>query len=166
MRVGYICISSLVQFILSTSIWWLLPWRREWQLTPVFWPGEFHRLYSPRGHKELDMTEQLTLDFTSLFRDYQAKWSKSERDAFLPLKRKPCRVLCHSPVLCWLPHVPEGKDDVFSIYGWHTTTYSWSEMLSYTHIWLILGHNIIDGQASPFIFRLWVGIPSMLLYLL
>ena len=27
--------------------------------TPVFWPGEFHGLYSPWGHKELDMTEQL-----------------------------------------------------------------------------------------------------------
>ena len=24
------------------------PWRRERQRTPVFWPGEFHGLYSPR----------------------------------------------------------------------------------------------------------------------
>ena len=29
------------------------------------WPGEFHGLYSPWGHKELDATEQLSL-FTSL----------------------------------------------------------------------------------------------------
>ena len=29
--------------------------------TPVFWPGEFHGLNSPGGHKELDMTEQLSL---------------------------------------------------------------------------------------------------------
>ena len=29
--------------------------------TPVFWPGEFLGLYSPWGHKELDMTEQLSL---------------------------------------------------------------------------------------------------------
>ena len=29
--------------------------------TPVFWAGEFHGLYSPWGHKELDMTEQLSL---------------------------------------------------------------------------------------------------------
>ena len=28
--------------------------------TPVFWPGEFHGLYSPWGHKELGMTEQLS----------------------------------------------------------------------------------------------------------
>ena len=25
--------------------------------TPVFWPGEIHGLYSPRGHKESGMTE-------------------------------------------------------------------------------------------------------------
>ena len=42
-----------------------IPWRRKWQLTPVFLPGEFHgqrslASYSPRGLKESDMTEQLT----------------------------------------------------------------------------------------------------------
>ena len=34
-----------------------MPWRRERLLTSVFWPGEFHGLYSPPGHKESDMTE-------------------------------------------------------------------------------------------------------------
>ena len=34
-----------------------IPWRRERLPTPVFWPGEFHGLYSPQGHKELDMAE-------------------------------------------------------------------------------------------------------------
>ena len=43
-----------------------IPWRRKWQSTPVFLPGEFHGqrslvVYSPWGHKELDMTERLTL---------------------------------------------------------------------------------------------------------
>ena len=28
---------------------------------PVFWPGEFHGLYSPWDHKELDTTERLSL---------------------------------------------------------------------------------------------------------
>ena len=42
------------------------PWRRKWQPTPVFLPGEFygHRNlegYSPWGQKESDMTKQLTL---------------------------------------------------------------------------------------------------------
>ena len=36
-------------------------WRREGVPTPVFWPGEFHGLYSPRGGKESDMTERLSL---------------------------------------------------------------------------------------------------------
>ena len=29
--------------------------------TPVFWPEEFHGLYSPWGDKELDTTEHLPL---------------------------------------------------------------------------------------------------------
>ena len=42
------------------------PWGREWLYTPVFLPGEFHGQrslvgYSPCGHKESDMTEQLSL---------------------------------------------------------------------------------------------------------
>ena len=43
-----------------------IPWRREWILTPVFLPGEFHGQrslvsYSPWGHKESDTTGELTL---------------------------------------------------------------------------------------------------------
>ena len=30
----------------------------------VFWLGEFHGLYSPWGHKELDISEQLSLPFS------------------------------------------------------------------------------------------------------
>ena len=30
------------------------PWRRERLPTPVFWPGEFHGLYSLRGQNEQD----------------------------------------------------------------------------------------------------------------
>ena len=42
-----------------------IPWRRERLPTPVFLPREFHRLYSPWGREELDMTELLSLHFTS-----------------------------------------------------------------------------------------------------
>ena len=38
-------------------------WRRERLPTPVFWPGEFHRLYNPWGRKESDTTEWLSLHF-------------------------------------------------------------------------------------------------------
>ena len=38
-----------------------IPWRRERLPTPVFWPGEFHGLYSPWGRKESDTTEWLSI---------------------------------------------------------------------------------------------------------
>ena len=39
------------------SLDWEDPWRGERLPTPVFWPGEFHGLYSPWPPKESDMTE-------------------------------------------------------------------------------------------------------------
>ena len=47
---------------------WKIPWRRKWQLTPVFSPGKSHGQrslvgYSPWGCKELDTPEQLTIHF-------------------------------------------------------------------------------------------------------
>ena len=50
-----------------------IPWRRKWQLTPVFFPGRSHGQrslvgYSPWGRTELDTTEQLnTTNTTSYF---------------------------------------------------------------------------------------------------
>ena len=38
-----------------------IPWRREKLPTSVFWPGEFHGLYSPWSRKESDTTEWLSL---------------------------------------------------------------------------------------------------------
>ena len=43
-----------------------IPWRRKWQPIPLFLPGKSHgwrRLvgYSPWGHKESDMSEQLSI---------------------------------------------------------------------------------------------------------
>ena len=38
-----------------------IPWRRERLPTPVFWPGEFHGLHSPRGLEESNTTERLSL---------------------------------------------------------------------------------------------------------
>ena len=46
-----------------------IPWRRERLPTPVFWPGEFHGLYNPWGHRESDTIEQL-----SLHNDQGGKW--------------------------------------------------------------------------------------------
>ena len=46
-----------------------IPWRKKWQHTPVFLTGESHGWrslvgYSPRGHKESDMTERPHFLFT------------------------------------------------------------------------------------------------------
>ena len=37
-----------------------IPWRRERLPTPLFWPREFHGLYSLWDHKQSDMTERLS----------------------------------------------------------------------------------------------------------
>ena len=43
-----------------------IPWRRAWQPIPVFLPGEFHgqrglAVYNPKGRKESDTIEQLSM---------------------------------------------------------------------------------------------------------
>ena len=43
------------------SLGWEDPLEKERLRIPVFWPGEFHGLYSLWGHKESDMTERLSL---------------------------------------------------------------------------------------------------------
>ena len=48
-------------------------WRKKWQHTPVFLPGESHGWrslmgYSPRGCKESDATKQLHFHFTFIFK--------------------------------------------------------------------------------------------------
>ena len=52
-----------------------IPWRRKWQLTPVFLPGKFHRQrtlagYSPWGLKVLDMTEYHYVE-SEIYKRYQ-----------------------------------------------------------------------------------------------
>ena len=48
----------------SLSLFTFMHWRRKWQATPVFLPGEFHGQkslagYSLQGSKETDVTERL-----------------------------------------------------------------------------------------------------------
>ena len=68
---GASLVAQLVKILPATwetwvrSLGWEDPWIRERLPTPVFWPGEFHGLYSPWGHKESDITERLSLLFTN-----------------------------------------------------------------------------------------------------
>ena len=64
-----------------------IPWRREWQSTPVFLPGESHEQrslegFSPWGRKESDTTERLHL----------TSWHNYKGDQVLATKRlKNCK---------------------------------------------------------------------------
>ena len=76
-----------------------IPWRREMLSTPVFLPGEFHRQkslvgYYPWGHKELDVTERLSL-YTLLLR----QWKKESQVS----KYRSCLVAISCLTLLW-PH--------------------------------------------------------------
>ena len=62
-----------------------IPWRREWQPTPVFLTGESHgqRSFagnSPYGHKESDTTEQMALSlfFTAIERKKKERKSNKK----------------------------------------------------------------------------------------
>ena len=59
----------------------IVTWRRKWQPTPVFLPGESHGWrslvgYSPRGRKGSDMTERLYL-LTHLLELYLLHWHRT-----------------------------------------------------------------------------------------
>ena len=82
-----------------------ISWRKEWLLTLVFLPGEFHgqrRLagYSPWRHKELDTTEHLTL----------SRWPSSKESSCQ------CRRHVFDPWSRKIPHAVE------QLSPWATTT--------------------------------------------
>ena len=82
------------------------PWRREWQPTPVFLPGEFHGQrslvgYSPWSHKRSDTTERLTLslvrnvELRSYHQPEEFRKGQKEREGsspyVLPMSQNPLR---------------------------------------------------------------------------
>ena len=79
----FICQASLIAPLVKnppemweTWVWsWVgrIPWRRERLPTPVFWPGEFHRLCSPWALKESDTTERLSLHYAHMSAQHLTK---------------------------------------------------------------------------------------------
>ena len=66
----------------------------------MLWPGEFHGLYSPRGHKESDRTEQLSLSLISDVEDISwAYWPfinllwRNVYSSLLPIFKEGCFVV-------------------------------------------------------------------------
>ena len=71
----YSCASLVAQLVKNPpvmqetwvqSLGWKDPLEKRTATTPVFWPGEFHGLFSPWSCKELDMTEQLPLSLSDI----------------------------------------------------------------------------------------------------
>ena len=62
-----------------------IPSRREHPPSPVFWPGEFHGLYTSWGLKESDTTESLSLSLPS-FSPCSIDWDVLERTQTLVSK--------------------------------------------------------------------------------
>ena len=93
-----------------------MPWRRKWQPTPVFLPGEFHRQrslvgYNPWGCKESDMTEWLTLSFARVI-----FWLISVITAEGPWTRR------------WKPHLgPSSPSTAFSCFPSWPSSSPWGE---------------------------------------
>ena len=56
------------------SLDWEDPLEKGRLPTPVIWPGEFHGLYSPEGHKESDTTERTQLSDFSLQTGWGGRW--------------------------------------------------------------------------------------------
>ena len=69
-----------------------ISWRRTWQLTPGFLPGESHGQRSlggcsPQGHKEADTTEATwhTRIFLHKVSDSEVRWTKDKSAVFVQL---------------------------------------------------------------------------------
>ena len=90
-----------------------IPWRREWLLTRVFLPGEFHGQrnlvgYSPWGCKELDTIEWLTL----------LQWVNTESGSTNSPTHQAyscLRTFAPAPLSTWTTFSPRQVHDSFSI---------------------------------------------------
>ena len=85
--------------------------KRKAILTPVFWPGEFHELHSPWGHKELDMTEQLSLHFISVLHLVERKQGQ------------------RSEVTCPGPHSWKGRAKIQTHAAWLQSTHTYPSFI-------------------------------------
>ena len=89
------------------------PWRRERLPPQVFWPGEFHGLYSPWDHKESDTTEWLWR-FLLRSKCLLISWLESPSAVILePRKIKSVTVSIVSPSIC---HEVMGPDAMIFVF--------------------------------------------------
>ena len=112
-------------------------WRRERLPTPVFWPGEFHELYSPRGRKESDTTERPSLSRN--FIQYE-QVDKIKNKQILDLICKGCKLILifHK---CWWEYsgMKMKNNNCDHIYNWigevRETIQSNNRICSVSSVW-------------------------------
>ena len=110
-----------------------IPWRRERLPIPVFWPGEFHGLYSPWGDKESDTTERLSLSLSSTVCAYMHNNIKIQGPFVHPdeevniccyfLVTKSCLTFCN-PMDCSPPGYPVHGIILARILEWVAISFS------------------------------------------
>ena len=115
-----------------------IPWGREWQPTSVFLPGKFHGQrslagYSPWGHKESDMTEQLSTHSVLLHWEI---WSQHQVNSFV------CSTVYSVSRKWWAQAIPGGLDKTRSCHFFleftallpsiHTHLYRYDYLLTWT----------------------------------
>ena len=123
-----------------------IPWRRKWQPTPKFLPGECHGQrslvgYSPWGHKESDTTEWLTLSFLlfSLSSDFLlAKWANSSVVMGLPmwLSGTEFACQCRRHRRCGFNPICGGQSLKYFLSALFQKNVWW--LLLFTFVWVIL----------------------------
>ena len=138
-------------------VWFLCwddPWRRERLPTPVFWPGEFHKLYSPCGHKESDTTERLSLSllchkegFPCRSDSKESTWNAEDTGSILESVRFPGRGHGNPlRILAWKTLWTEEPGGLQSL-GSQRVRYDWSNLARSLH--LVKAHKVtLWGSGS------------------
>ena len=144
-----------------------IPWRRKWQCTPAFLPGEFYGQRSlegcsPRGHKESDTTELLRLQAQSSkrFRIAVVSWVCSPKWCWSSNVKWECELIWKWGLLWWWVKMGSfGWASVFTKMGKFWLKYSWHTVLHSrqghcTIIWHLNTiwsdhHDNSDSHLSP-----------------
>ena len=137
-----------------------IPWRRAWQPTPIFLPGECHGQrslvsYSPWGHKESDTTEWLTHTVLeqgflggTRGKNLPANAGNIRDMGSIPgLGRSPRKGMAtHSSILAWRIPKTEEPDKLQSI-GLQRVRHDWSYLAHSTAV--LEQWNEPDPSKSP-----------------
>ena len=149
----YVCIYIYVYLL-------YLFWRREWQTTPVFLPGEFHGQrslvgYSPLGPKESDITKWLTLPFSQLF--YLCNLWESQFFSYFHFNYLPSYYTQHQILVDILRVLPVMY--VRSYYSWTSLVVQWIGIhlpIQGTRVWsLVQEDSTCPGAAEPVHHNYW-----------